>query len=94
MRASRNWDDRGVMRPSEVEARYGVEIRPCPFCRCPTVGLYMGPSPHMTCANCGADGPTFEGRGGTLEQRQHEAVTAWNGAMPRQPMLDPKKMTI
>jgi hypothetical protein len=41
----------------------------------------------MTCANCGADGPAFEGTPETLEQRQHEAVAAWNGAMPRQPVL-------
>ena len=85
MRASRNWDDRRVMHPSQVAERYGEEPKPCPFCNCLTVGLYVGPSPHMTCANCGADGPTFEGAGETIEHRQHQALKAWNGSMQRQP---------
>ena len=87
MRASRLWDDRWVMHPLQVEARYGVDIQPCPFCGCRHVGLYMGPSPYMTCANCGADGPTFEGIVETIEERQAQAIKAWNGAMPRQPVL-------
>lgn len=89
MRASRKWDGRKVMYPSQVHERFGQEIKPCPFCNCRTVGLYMGPSPHMTCANCGADGPTFDGGGETIEQRQCDAVKAWNGAMPRQPVWKP-----
>ena len=89
MRASRNWDDRRVMHPSQVMERYGGDVKPCPFCGCDSVGLYLGPSPHMTCANCGADGPTFEGARETLDLRQHQAVKAWNGSMPRQPFLKP-----
>lgn len=89
MRASRYWDDRRVMRPSIVAERYGEEPKPCPFCNCPTVGLYVGPSPHMTCASCGADGPTFDGALETIEHRQHQALKAWNGAMPRQPVWKP-----
>ena len=89
MRASRNWDDRRVLHPSQVEDRYGVDVKPCPFCACRQVGLYLGPSPHMTCANCGADGPTFDGRLETLDERQHQAVQAWNGSMPRQPVFKP-----
>lgn len=89
MRASRNWDDRRVMSPLEVEGRYGIEIKPCPFCNCRHVGLYMGPSPHMTCASCGADGPTFDGSSETIEHRQHQVVMAWNGSMPRSPVWKP-----
>jgi hypothetical protein len=87
MRASRNWDDRRVMAPSQVAERYGEDPKPCPFCNCPTVGLYVGPSPHMTCGGCGADGPTFDGARETIEHRQHQALKAWNGSMPRSPEL-------
>lgn len=83
MRASRNWDDQRVMDPQQVAARFGAELMPCPFCACPTVGLHLGPSPHATCANCGADGPTFEGSSETIEHRQQQAVQAWNGSMSR-----------
>lgn len=89
MRASRSWDDQRVMYPLQVENRYGVEIKPCPFCGCRHIGLYLGPSPHMTCANCGADGPTFDGRAETIEERQEQAVNAWNGSMPRNPVINP-----
>ena len=89
MRASRNWDDRRVMNPSQVKERYSEDVKPCPFCGCRHIGLYFGPSPHMTCSECGADGPTFDGAGETLELRQHQAVKAWNGSMPRQPVFKP-----
>lgn len=90
MRASRTWDDSRVMPPLQIETIYGVDIKPCPFCGCRHIGLYMGPSPHMTCANCGADGPAFDGRAETLAERQAQAVKAWNGSMPRQPVLKPE----
>lgn len=90
MQASRNWDERRVMYPAQVEGRFGETAKPCPFCNCPVVGLWVGPSPHMTCAECGADGPTFGGRRETLEMRQHQAIKAWNGSMPRQPVLKPE----
>lgn len=89
MVASRNWDDRRVMHSMHVEDRYGEQIKPCPFCNSRNIGLYMGPSPHMTCGNCGADGPTFDGRIDTIEHRQHQAVKAWNGSLPRQPIYKP-----
>lgn len=88
MRASRNWDDRRVMPPDRVEQMFGP-MQPCPFCNCPYVGLWVGPSPHVTCSNCGADGPTFDGRSDTLDDRQEMAVRAWNGSMPRPVMLKP-----
>lgn len=87
MRASRNWDDQRVMDPNRVRRMFGVEIQPCPFCECEHAGLYLGPSPHVTCGGCGADGPAFEGAHETIEQRQWEAVKAWNGSMPRRPSL-------
>lgn len=83
MRASRHWDERRTMLPSEIEARFGEKFLPCPFCGCPTVGLHVGPSPHCTCANCGADGPVFDGSRDDIEERQHGAIKAWNGATPR-----------
>ncbi len=89
MRASRHWDERRVMSMTEVEHRFGESVKPCPFCNCPVAGLWVGPSPHMTCADCGADGPTFEGSRELLEFRQHKAVKAWNGSMPRQPVFKP-----
>ena len=90
MRASRKWDDKRVLPPAHVEERYGVTVKPCPFCNFPHIGLYLGPSPHMTCSNCGADGPTFDGSKETIEQRQHDAVKAWNGSMPRNPVFNPR----
>jgi hypothetical protein len=90
MRAARNWDERRVMGHDQVMARFGEEPKPCPFCNCPEVGLWVGPSPHMTCAQCGADGPTFEGALETIEHRQHQALRAWNGSMPRQPAWKPE----
>jgi hypothetical protein len=89
MRASLNWDDRRVMHPSQVEERFGEKPEPCPFCNCRAIGLWVGPSPHMTCSSCGADGPTFDGSRETIEMRQHQAVKAWNGSMPRQPVWKP-----
>ena len=89
MRASRHWNENRVMGHSHVEGRFGETVKPCPFCGCPVAGLWVGPSPHMTCAECGADGPTFEGARETLELRQHQAVKAWNGSMPRRPTLKP-----
>lgn len=89
MRASRNWDSARVLPPYHVFHRYGKEIKPCPFCGSETIGLYLGPAPHMTCGGCGADGPTFEGRSETIEQRQHDAITAWNGSMPRRHVWKP-----
>lgn len=73
------WDGR-VMMGGEIEARFGREPKPCPFCRSKTIGLYMGPSPHMTCGNCGADGPTFDGRKEDLEDRQRRAFDAWQAS--------------
>jgi hypothetical protein len=69
-----------VMMPHEVEARFGSMPAPCPFCGSKTVGLWMGPTPHMTCGNCGADGPAYEGKRDDLDQRQQHAFTAWQNA--------------
>jgi hypothetical protein len=73
------WNDR-VLMPSVVADRFGAEPKPCPFCRSKTVGLWTGPTPHMTCGNCGADGPAFEGTSNSLEHRQQQAFDAWQAA--------------
>lgn len=79
MLAQKRWIEGRIMWPSEVERRFGVRTLPCPFCRSTTIGLHMGPSPHMTCGGCGADGPTVDGSSETLEDRQWAALTKWNG---------------
>ena len=89
MSAAQRWDDRRVMLASHVSDRYGEEIKPCPFCGSNNIALYMGPSPHMTCGGCGADGPAFDGSRDDIEYRQHKAIKAWNGSFPRQPTWKP-----
>lgn len=73
------WRER-VMPPGQVASRFNAEPLPCPFCHSKTVGLWVGPTPHMTCGNCGADGPAFEGSKDDLEYRQHRAFEAWQAA--------------
>lgn len=53
----RRFNPDNVMVRGEVDARFGVELGPCPFCLTLNVGLFMGPNPHVTCMSCGADGP-------------------------------------
>lgn len=81
MRASFYWDRGRVMPPQQVASRFNVEIKPCPFCGSLEIGLFTSGAPHMTCGNCGADGPRAAGRRGSwdeLERRQFVAVQAWN----------------
>jgi hypothetical protein len=61
----------------EVTQYFGVEMLPCPFCAGPPA-LYMGPSPHVVCTKCAAEGPVFESRRDNLDAVQHRAVLAWN----------------
>jgi hypothetical protein len=78
VRASSSWIEGRVLWPSEVEQRFNEAPLPCPFCRSQSIGLHLGPSPHMTCGGCGADGPTLEGPRDTLEERQWLALQKWN----------------
>ena len=65
----------------EIERRFGVGLRACPFCGSMFVALVLSFDPHVTCATCHADGPCFPGERATLEARQHEAVVKWNLAV-------------
>jgi hypothetical protein len=49
-----------LMHPYEVFDRFGVEVKPCPFCGSHYVALYMSHILHVTCIDCGADGPQAE----------------------------------
>ncbi|MCP1757886.1 Lar family restriction alleviation protein [Bradyrhizobium elkanii] len=62
----------------EVEHRFGVRLKTCPFCSSSGVGLYIGPMPHVTCLACGADGPLIEERHLDIVHRQHIALQKWN----------------
>jgi len=76
---SRWFDTRRVMMADEVEARFKVRPKPCPFCASRGVGLYMGPLPHVSCLACGADGPLAdEGTRDDNEYRQYQAILKWN----------------
>jgi hypothetical protein len=77
------------MEPARVADMYGTDPMPCPFCKSRLIGMYMSPSPHMTCGSCGADGPAFEGSSETLDERKHKAFHAWQGAMPRPLIFKP-----
>ncbi|WP_396604922.1 hypothetical protein ACFLEY_22810 [Bradyrhizobium sp. YCK136] len=73
------YDGRNVMRAEEVEHRFGKKLGRCPFCKSAWVGLYMGPFPHVTCLDCGADGPlSKKHRGDDMFVRQHIAIDQWN----------------
>lgn len=70
-----------VVEADLLQSRYGIPPSPCPFCQSAHVGLYLGPSPHMTCFWCGADGPVCEesdNRNLTLDERRDLAFRAWN----------------
>jgi hypothetical protein len=73
-------DDRNVMRAEEVKHRFGRTMGRCPFCKSDWVGLYMGPNPHGTCLECGADGP-LPRRQRTADnyyERHFAAIDGWN----------------
>lgn len=69
-----------IMPPQDVMQVFKEPAKACPFCGSLTVGLWVGPSPHITCGTCGADGPTFDGPASTLKDRQYKALQAWQKA--------------
>lgn len=71
---------RDVMSPYEYERRFGLKLDPCPFCGSGNVGLFCGPTPHITCVDCKADGPaiTVTRNGSDIELCQHTAGVVWN----------------
>ncbi|MEH2517525.1 hypothetical protein V1279_003098 [Bradyrhizobium sp. AZCC 1610] len=72
------WHDR-ILPRDECELRFGVKPKHCPFCASFAVGLYLGPTPHITCVDCNADGPQIsEGRREDLDYRQYQAILKWN----------------
>jgi hypothetical protein len=68
---------RNVMYCSEVTKRFGTEPRPCPFCGSKNIALWLGPNPHMMCAQCGADGPVAD-RGTDNDEKHARALWLWN----------------
>ena len=75
-------DDSRVMSQDEVERQFNAQLLPCPFCGAgASVGLYVGPTPHITCMRCGADGP-LPLRGGEQVERMHAAICGWNYRKP------------
>lgn len=68
--------------PHEVQARFNAELAACPFCGGVPM-LHVGPSPHVTCTGCAADGPCFEARKGDAEEMQYKAILAWNARTNR-----------
>lgn len=68
-----------VMMADEVLHRFGRELGRCPFCKSLHNGLYMGPNPHVTCLQCGADGPISKSRNlGDYYERHIIAIDKWN----------------
>lgn len=67
-----------IMPPDEVEGRFNTTLEPCPFCRTRNVGLFCGPLPHVSCMQCGADGPIDERRGLDVAEKQFQAIRLWN----------------
>lgn len=73
----RPWNDR-IMPAYEVERVFNTRLKACPFCGCLNVALYLGPTPHITCMNCEADGPAVQARGHDHRERQGMSVRLWN----------------
>lgn len=78
MRAYNYWGT-NVMPKPEAEALFG-DIRACPFCASQAVGLWVRGMPHVTCGNCGADGPAVDGDS-DRHVRCLQAVHLWNARM-------------
>jgi restriction alleviation protein Lar len=75
------FDTRNVIPGSELTRMFGRRVLPCPFCGSENVGAFAaGPTPHVTCLGCGADGPLPE----PLRSRDHRdralaySVHLWN----------------
>lgn len=66
-----------MMAPGDVLAYFKVDLLRCPFCG-GVPALYRGPSPHVVCMACAAEGPVFESRRDNTEEMQHRALVAWN----------------
>lgn len=71
------WRSGQVVTGAELEHAHGKPMH-CPFCGGTRVALWLGPAPHITCGECGADGPAIEGERSDLFERQRRAVNAWN----------------
>lgn len=66
-----------VMYCAEVRARFEEEPRPCPFCGSKNIALWLGPNPHMMCAQCGAAGPIVS-LGDDNDAKHLRALWLWN----------------
>lgn len=62
----------------EVVARFGIELKPCPFCYSLNLALHRSHSPHVTCLTCEADGPIGVGPRSEYELMQADAARKWN----------------
>lgn len=52
---------------------FGMEAKPCPFCKSNRLAVAVTHEAHVSCMNCGADGPRIE-RG----HDPREAIDLWN----------------
>lgn len=76
----RSIDRERIMSRYDSERKFAIELKACPFCDNPEVGIYMGPIAHVTCRRCGADGPVVDrcDGPGDVDGRQRAAVVRWN----------------
>jgi hypothetical protein len=84
------WNMQQIMLPSEIAATFGEQPKPCPFCGCLMIGLCTTLSPYLTCASCGAVGPAVSELHEPAIEQQRKALTGWQGAACRQPVLPPE----
>lgn len=57
---------------------FEIQALECPFCAKRRLGVYMGYHPHVTCFECGADGPHA-----AADRSPHEAIVLWNDRRQR-----------
>lgn len=75
----KNIDRSRVLSKLETMSRFTLDINNCPFCQSANVGLCgTGAAPHMTCLECGADGPMAEIIGDGRDAACWRAISKWN----------------
>lgn len=65
--------------PHEIRQIFNIELLPCPFCVSRSIGVVMGPIPHVVCFDCGCEGPQNpDDRKEEQAIRQYAAIRKWN----------------
>jgi len=68
-----------------IEAQLGEKIAPCPFCHSENLQVFTMKEHHISCCNCGADGPIVRGaEAGGWGYAVAQAIGKWNDRTKRE----------